>query len=105
VIAACAARLRVDPASLERAGELVHVLSHQRLHVEVLCGPLRPNRRKRSTRGSKGETEEERELPGPDYVAIEPVPFAELREPRTRPHASLTRKVLDMANVPWRGLL
>jgi hypothetical protein len=65
------------------------------MRVQVLCGELGPARAERS--GSS-------EPPGPEYIAVERVPFAELRAAHTRPYGSLTRKVLDMANVPWRGL-
>jgi A/G-specific adenine glycosylase len=83
------ASLGIDAAALMPAGEVVHVLSHRRMIVHVLRGPLG---RKRSF-----------PLPGPDYAAIEAVPLSELRT-HTRPHATLTRKVLDMAKLPCKSL-
>jgi A/G-specific adenine glycosylase len=79
---ALAARLGVKLGVLEKAGDVIHVLSHRRMHVRVLRGALP----RRSTFA----------LPGPDYAAIEPVPY---REIPTRAHATLTRKVLDVANA------
>jgi hypothetical protein len=40
-------------------------------------------------------------VPGPDYDAVERVSRAHLGE---RPQASLTRKILEVANVGPRGL-
>jgi A/G-specific adenine glycosylase len=77
-----AARLGVDLGALAKSGDVVHVLSHRRMQVQVIRGAL-PRRRTW-------------EPPGPDYSAIEPVPC---REIPTRAHATLTRKVLDMAEV------
>jgi A/G-specific adenine glycosylase len=95
-LAAC---LRVDPGALTDAGEIVHVLSHRRMHVQVLRGALKLGRR-HALEGWWAAA-----LPGAEYAAVEVVPFAELRGSHTRPYGSLTPKVLDMANVPWRGLL
>ena len=86
-MAPLAARLGVDPLRLERAGEVVHVLTHRRMHVEVARGAL-PRR--------KGWT-----LPGPEYDAIEPVALDDLP---ARAHSTLARKVLIVANVALRGL-
>jgi A/G-specific adenine glycosylase len=84
---ALAARLGVKLGVLEKAGDVVHVLSHRRMHVRVLRGPL-PRKRTFA-------------LPGPDYAAIERVPY---REIPTRAHATLTRKVLDVANAGQTSL-
>src|SRR5262249_35814073 len=82
-LASLARSLGVEPASLGRGGELFHVLSHRRLRVEVTRGPL--GRRRQWP------------LPGPDYDAVERVSFADLP---ARAHATLTRKVLAVAEVP-----
>jgi hypothetical protein len=79
-----AASLEIDPEALSVVGEVVHVLSHRRMCVQVLRGALG---RKRAFA-----------LPGPDYAAIERVALEELRA-HTRPHATLTRKVLDIAKL------
>jgi A/G-specific adenine glycosylase len=84
-----AARLGVDLGELREAGKVVHVLSHRRLVVQVLRGslgrpPLLPSQ------GSEGSAV------GTPYEAIELVPYKGLP---TRAHATLTRKVLDMAKV------
>lgn len=81
-LAGLAARLGVDEQSLERAGEVVHVLSHRRMRVEVARGPL-GTRRKWA-------------VPGPEYDAIERVALAELAN---RAQATLSRKVLAVADV------
>ncbi len=82
-----AALLGIDPQLLERAGEVVHVLSHRRMHVEVARGAL-PRRRSWAS-------------PGPDYDAIEPVALKDLP---ARAHSTLARKVLIVANTALRGL-
>jgi hypothetical protein len=84
---ALAARLGVEARGLERMGEVRHVLSHRRMHVEVMGGAL-PGRRRW-------------EVPGAEYDAVEAVP---LRGLLTRAHAALTLKVLAVANVPARDL-
>lgn len=90
-----ARRLGIDADSLRPSGEVVHVLTHRRMHVEVVRGKL-PRRR-------------EWGLPGSDYDAIEPVALEDLvGEPRRRGYSTLTRKVLIVANVAagglrWRG--
>jgi A/G-specific adenine glycosylase len=86
-VARLAARLGVEPRELESAGDVVHVLSHRRMQVKVLHGKLGRTRRFA--------------LPGREYDAIEPVLFARLR---SRPHATLTLKVLEVANLHPRGL-
>jgi A/G-specific adenine glycosylase len=72
---------------LKVAGEVVHVLTHRRMHVEVARGklPRRP----------------QWPIPGPEYDAIEPVALEDLG---ARAHSTLARKVLIMANVAARGL-
>jgi A/G-specific adenine glycosylase len=87
MVAPLAARLKIDPMRLDHAGEVVHVLSHRRMHVEVARGTL--SRRKKWP------------LPGPEYDAIEPVAIDDVA---TRPHSSLARKVLIVANSALRGL-
>jgi A/G-specific adenine glycosylase len=82
-----ARRLGVDPERLRRAGEVVHVLSHRRLVVDVRRGGL--GRRSRWA------------PPGPDYDGAEVVPLEALA---TLPQASLSLKVLAVANVTRRGL-
>ncbi len=79
---ALAARLGVDGALLEVAGEVVHVLSHRRLRVDVSRGPLGAARKW--------------PLPGPEYDAIERVPMEAVW---TRALATLSRKVLAVAGV------
>jgi A/G-specific adenine glycosylase len=89
--AGLAARLGVDAASLDPSGEVVHVLTHRRMHVQVACGAL-PRRRHWA-------------VPGSEYDAIEPVALEELRkEPCRRAFSTLTRKVLVVANVAAAGL-
>ena len=67
---------------MEHAGEVVHVLSHRKLRVEVARGPLGGRRRW--------------PLPGGDYDAIERVALADIA---SRAHATLARKVLAVAGV------
>jgi A/G-specific adenine glycosylase len=83
-----AARMCVDPARLVAAGEVIHVLSHRRMQVEVARGPL--GRRRAWP------------LPGPEYDAVEIVPRD--RALAARPHATFARKVLAVANVVPAGL-
>jgi len=82
-----ASRLGVDLRDLEPMGEVIHVLSHRRMRVRVLCGNLGRLRRFSP--------------PSQEYDAIEPVSFERLRR---RPHASLTLKILEVANLHRRGL-
>lgn len=84
---ALAARLGVDASRLRAAGQVVHVLSHRRLRVDVVRGPLGARRRW--------------PLPGPDYEEVQAVPLRELGE---RAHSTLARKILEMANVPIGGV-
>jgi A/G-specific adenine glycosylase len=81
-VAALAARLGMDVRSLSRAGEVVHVLSHRRMLVEVFRGPV----------GRRVTWP----LPGSDYDAIELVGFEHLG---VRAQATLARKVLSVADV------
>ena len=81
--------LGVDPGDLSLAGEVVHELSHRTMRVRVMRGPL--------LQGASFS------LPGLEYDAIERVPLGELRL-HTRPHATLTRKVLNMAKEPHKSL-
>jgi A/G-specific adenine glycosylase len=77
-----ASRLGVDPATLESAGDVVHVLSHRKLRVEVARGPLGDRRRW--------------PLPGADYDAVERVALGDVA---SRAQATLARKVLAVAGV------
>jgi A/G-specific adenine glycosylase len=82
-VAPLAEALGIDPGALRAMGSVVHVLSHRRLHVDVARGPL--GRRRRWS------------PPGPDYDAIELVDFGDLGG---RAKATLTRKVLAVAEIP-----
>jgi A/G-specific adenine glycosylase len=84
---ALAARLGLDECALAPIGEVVHVLSHRRMRVEVARGPLVRRRRW--------------PLPGPEYDAVELVTIDRLGE---RGQGALTRKILAMANVVAGGL-
>jgi len=84
-----AARLGVDEGALTHVGEVVHVLSHRRMTVDVARGDLDVARRRRWP------------LPGPEYDAVEPVAFERLAD---RGQATLSRKILAVANVAARGL-
>jgi A/G-specific adenine glycosylase len=81
-LAELASRLEVDPRILENAGDVVHVLSHRKLRVEVARGPLGVRRRW--------------PLPGGDYDAIERVALGDIA---SRAQATLARKVLAVAGV------
>jgi A/G-specific adenine glycosylase len=84
---ALASRLGVHLEDLRPAGEVLHLLSHRRIRVRVLHGKLGRLRRF--------------SLPGREYDTIEAVSFERLRN---RPHASLTLKILEVANLHRRGL-
>jgi len=90
-----ASLLGVDVGILSPAGQIVHVLSHRRMQVAVLRGPL--GRRKATAWP----------VPGADYDAIEVVPVAAVY---ARAHSTLARKVLaagglvPLAKAPRRGL-
>jgi A/G-specific adenine glycosylase len=75
-------RLGLDRAALRRVGEVVHLLSHRRMHVEVLA--CRMGKRRRWP------------VPGPEYDAIEAVRIDRVAE---RAHAALARKVLAAAGA------
>ena len=77
-----ASTLGVDPAALEPAGEVLHVLSHRRMRVAVTRGPLGGRRRW--------------PLPGGDYDAVECVALEHLG---ARAQATFARKVLAVAGV------
>ena len=81
-VAALAKKLGVDARGLEHKGEILHVLTHRRMRVEVSRGPLG---RRRSW-----------PIPGPEYDAIELVGFERLA---ARAQATLTRKVLAVAGI------
>ena len=81
-VAELASQLGVDPRILERAGEVVHVLSHRKMRVEVARGPLDGRRRW--------------PLPGGDYDAVERVA---LEDVAARAQATFARKVLAVAGV------
>ncbi len=82
-----ALELGLDPSRLEPLGRVVHVLSHRLLYVDVVRAEL--GRRRRFP------------LPGPEYDGIEWVAWAGLAD---RGVASLTRKILKVANVGPRSL-
>jgi A/G-specific adenine glycosylase len=82
---ALAARLAIDPGALEPAGEVVHVLSHRRMQIAVARAPL-----------ARWPCRKRWPLPGPEYDAVELVPLADFAR---RPHATLARKVLAVADV------
>lgn len=82
-----AERLGVDASTLEPRGEVRHVLTHRRMHVTVLRGPLPAKRRW--------------PVPGPDYDAARAIATADLGDIA---HATLTRKVLSLANAAARGV-
>ena len=83
-----AARFGCSRADLELAGQVVHVLSHRLMQVEVLCGPLRETvRRKRRFVPPSGD-------PDFEYDAVEAVVWSDVAD---RPHASLTTKILKVA--------
>jgi A/G-specific adenine glycosylase len=88
-----ATRLRVQVAALVPMGEVVHVLSHRRLVVNVVRGELPRRKRWR--------------LPGPEYDAIEVVPARRLGRSIGADgyaQAALTRKILSVANLAGSGL-
>ncbi len=82
-----AERLGVDASALTVMGELQHVLTHRRMHVRVLRGPLAPRRRW--------------SIPGADYDGVRAVATADL--PHIA-HATLTRKVLALAKAAPQGV-
>jgi A/G-specific adenine glycosylase len=80
-------RLGVDASALESVGEVLHVLTHRRMRVTVMRGPL-PARRRWP-------------IPGPDYDAARAVATADLPDVA---HATLTRKVLALAKATAPGV-
>jgi A/G-specific adenine glycosylase len=82
-----AERLGVAASALEPMGEVLHVLTHRRLRVTVMRGPL-PARRRWP-------------IPGPDYDTARAVATADLSE---MAHATLTRKVLSLAKATAPGV-
>lgn len=79
-LAALAKALGVSTSRLRSVGFVDHLLSHRRIHVEVVVGPL--SRRPTITN------------PGADYDAVEAVKWLALPE---LPQSALTRKVLNLA--------
>jgi len=84
---ALAERLGVDRSALRPMGEVQHVLTHRRMHVTVMRGPLPAKRRWPA--------------PGPEYDAARAVATADLGEIA---HATLTRKVLALAKAAGTGV-
>jgi hypothetical protein len=68
-------------------GEVVHLLSHRRMRVEVARGHLVRRRRW--------------PMPGPEYDAVEPISIDRLGG---LGQGALSRKILAMANVAGGGL-
>jgi A/G-specific adenine glycosylase len=83
-----ASSLGVAVGDLEVVGEVTHVLSHRRLQVEVARGVLSRVRRF--------------PIPGSEYDAVSMVALSRLCEVA---QATLSRRILEVANVPSRGLL
>jgi A/G-specific adenine glycosylase len=83
-----ALRMGVDPAKLQAVGDVVHTLSHRRLLVEVVRGPL----------GGRARWP----IPGPEYDAVRVVPFDRVT---SLGQASFARKVLQLATPTRQGLL
>ncbi len=73
--------LRIKPGTVARSGQVVHVLSHRRMQIAVLRGPLGRRRRWPVPQG---------------YDAIQVVRIAELPN---LAHSTLARKVLAAAGV------
>jgi A/G-specific adenine glycosylase len=86
-VATLAKALGVSTNQLRSVGFVDHVLSHRRMHVEVIVGPLA--RRRTFTN------------PGSNYDAIEAVRWMAVAE---LPQSALTRKVLNLA-TPGRTSL
>jgi A/G-specific adenine glycosylase len=84
---ALAERLGVDGSALEPMGEVLHVLTHRRMRVTVMRGPLPAKRRW--------------PIPGPDYDAARAIAMADLGDVA---HATLTRKVLLLAKAATPGV-
>lgn len=89
-VASVAASLGIDAHALQSAGEVTHLLTHRRMHIEVVRGEL-PRRQNWA-------------LPGVEYDAIESVALSELNGEASRGVSSLARKVLIVANIPLSSL-
>jgi len=87
--------LGVNLTALDVAGEVVHILSHRRMHVQVLRGSVSPQCLAKC-RPAEDRLADGVEAVGAEYDALDLVPYGDLP---TRAHASLTRKVLDVANL------
>jgi A/G-specific adenine glycosylase len=85
-----ASSLGIDAHTLQSAGEVTHLLTHRRMHIEVSRGEL-PRKRKWA-------------VPGAEYDAIERVGLSELRGAGPRGLSTLARKVLIVANIPLGSL-
>jgi A/G-specific adenine glycosylase len=82
------ANLGIEASALRSVGRVAHTLSHRKLDIEVLRGAL--GRRVRWP------------LPGSEYDAVEVVPLSRVEG---RALASLSRKVLEVAQATRQGLL
>jgi A/G-specific adenine glycosylase len=82
-----ATRLDVDAAILESMGKVVHLLSHRRMSVRVFRSTV--------ARAKKHV------VPTREYDAIDWISSSDLSGV---PHASLTRKILELAKLSSRGL-
>jgi A/G-specific adenine glycosylase len=80
--------LGIEASQLRSVGRVAHTLSHRHLDIEVLRGAL--GRRLRWP------------MPGPDYDAVEIVPLGRVE---ARGLASVSRKVLEVAQATPQGLL
>jgi A/G-specific adenine glycosylase len=89
-VASVASLLGIDAHALQSTGEVTHLLTHRRMHIEVARGEL-PRRRNWA-------------VPGAEYDAIESVALTELGEETPRGVSSLARKVLIVANIPLSSL-
>jgi A/G-specific adenine glycosylase len=87
-VARLARRMGIDRGRLSRVGQVVHTLSHRRLVVEVLRGPL----------GARVRWP----LPGPEYDAVDVVRLDRLSSVA---QASFARRVLQLAQATPQGLL
>jgi hypothetical protein len=70
------------------AGDVVHVLSHRRLEVRVMSGSL--------------GTRVRWPVPGPEYDSVAVVPIEAVA---SLPHATLTRRILEVAQARRDGLV
>jgi A/G-specific adenine glycosylase len=95
-LASLASSLGIDAHTLQPAGEVTHLLTHRRIHIDVARGELTRERSRRGTRKWP--------LPSAEFDAIEPVPLAELKATEPRGLSTLARKVLIVANIPLGSL-